>query len=162
MNTPLVDAPNAALDLTLDRLVDLPVERLWAAWTEPDHLVRWFTPAPWRTVACEIDLRPGGRFRTRMQGPAGEAFDNLGCYLVVEAPHRLVWTGALLPGYRPRPAGPEPFLMTAELRFSTEGGRSRYQAHVLHADEEARRRHEQMGFEAGWSRALEQLIEAMR
>ena len=33
---------------------------VWAAWTKPEHLREWFTPAPWTVVDCEIDLRPGG------------------------------------------------------------------------------------------------------
>ena len=41
------------------------------AWTHPEHLKRWFTPAPWTTVDCEIDLRPGGIFRTTMRSPDG-------------------------------------------------------------------------------------------
>ena len=52
------------LDLVLERYVDVPCERVWAAWTQPEHIKKWFTPAPWQTVECEIDLRPGGLFRT--------------------------------------------------------------------------------------------------
>ncbi|HEY2939715.1 MAG TPA: SRPBCC domain-containing protein [Gaiellaceae bacterium] len=37
-------------------------ELVWMAWTQPEHLKKWFTPAPWTTVDCEIDLRPGGVF----------------------------------------------------------------------------------------------------
>ena len=47
-------------DLMITRDVDLPPERLWRGWTEPELLMRWFTPAPWRTIACRMDLRPGG------------------------------------------------------------------------------------------------------
>ena len=51
------------LDLVLERVVDVPPELVWRAWTEPKHLMPWFTPAPWKTVDCEIDLRPGGIFQ---------------------------------------------------------------------------------------------------
>ena len=63
---------NAKLDLVLERVVDVPRELVWAAWTQPEHLKKWFTPAPWTTVDCEIDLRPGGIFRTKMRGPEGQ------------------------------------------------------------------------------------------
>ena len=49
------------------------------AWTTPEHLKKWFTPAPWTTVDCEIDLRPGGIFRTVMRSPEGQEFPNVGC-----------------------------------------------------------------------------------
>src|SRR4051812_21279144 len=42
-------------DLVLERVVDVAPELVWKAWTTPDDLKRWFTPAPWKTVDCEID-----------------------------------------------------------------------------------------------------------
>ena len=48
--------PDSALDLVLERVVDVPRELVWAAWTTPEHILKWFTPAPWKTVDCEIDL----------------------------------------------------------------------------------------------------------
>ena len=73
--------PDPKLDLVLDRVVDVPVELVWAAWTKPEHILKWFTPAPWSTVDCEIDLRPGGIFRTTMRSPEGKDFPNIGCVL---------------------------------------------------------------------------------
>jgi len=35
---------------------------VWAAWTKPEYIKKWFAPAPWQTVECEIDLRPGAFF----------------------------------------------------------------------------------------------------
>ncbi len=67
------------LDLILEREIDVPPELVWRAWTEPQHLMKWFTPAPWKTVECEIDLRPGGIFRTVMRSPEGQDMDNAGC-----------------------------------------------------------------------------------
>ena len=55
---------NPQLDLFMERVVDVPVARVWRAWTDPDQVKQWFTPAPWQTTRCEIDLRPGGRFLT--------------------------------------------------------------------------------------------------
>jgi uncharacterized protein YndB with AHSA1/START domain len=151
---------DSRLDLVLERVVDVPPRLVWAAWTQPEHLKRWFTPAPWRTVEAEVDLRPGGIFRTVMQGPNGERMDNAGCWLEIVEPRRLVWTGALAPGFRPRHTPPGSFLMTAILEFEPQdGGKStKYTARVLHADEDGRRMHEQMGFHAGWGKALEQLV----
>lgn len=50
---------------------------------DPDLLMKWFTPRPWRTVEAEIDLVLGGVFRTRMQGPGGEEGGGTGCILEV-------------------------------------------------------------------------------
>jgi uncharacterized protein YndB with AHSA1/START domain len=56
--------PNPVLDLVLERAIPVPPERVWAAWTEPELLMQWFTPSPWKTVAVDIDLRPGGPIAT--------------------------------------------------------------------------------------------------
>ena len=48
-----------------------------------------------------MDLRPGGIFRTVMRSPEGQEFPNLGCYVEIVPNERLVFTDALLPGYRP-------------------------------------------------------------
>ena len=61
-------------DLRLERIVDVSPSLVWAAWTTPAHILKWFTPAPWQTVDCEIDLRPGGVFRTTMRSPEGQDF----------------------------------------------------------------------------------------
>ncbi|MET0663301.1 MAG: SRPBCC domain-containing protein, partial [Ilumatobacteraceae bacterium] len=49
-------APDA-LDLVLERVVPVSPEQLWAAWTEPEHITKWFTPAPYTTPEAEVDLR---------------------------------------------------------------------------------------------------------
>jgi uncharacterized protein YndB with AHSA1/START domain len=100
--TPTYYTPNPTLDLVLERVVPVAPERVWRAWTDPEKLKQWFCPRPWRTVECQIDLRPGGLFRTVMQSPEGEAMEpNTGCYLEVVPNELLVWTGALEPGFRP-------------------------------------------------------------
>ena len=98
MNIPKHDP---ALDLSFERFVELPPEALWAAWTQPELLMPWFCPRPWTTIACEIDLRPGGLFRTVMRSPEGQEFPNVGSYLEVVPNRRLVWTNTLAPGFRP-------------------------------------------------------------
>ena len=148
-----------ALDLRLERVVDVPVERVWAAWTEPDHLKKWFTPAPWKTVECRIHLKPGGQFRTVMQSPEKNKFPMVGCYLEVVLHRRLVWTTALSPGWRP--AAPA-LVFTAVIEMEPQGNATRYSATALHRDEETRKKHEGMGFHQGWGKALDQLVEAFR
>ena len=93
--------PDSKLDLSFTRTVDVPRSLVWRAWTEPELLKPWFCPLPWKTIDCEIDLRRGGMFRTTMQSPEGKEFPNVGCYLDVLPQTKLVWTNALLPGYRP-------------------------------------------------------------
>ena len=165
MSEPVIDPK---LDLVLERVVDVPPQLVWAAWTQPEHIKKWFTPAPWTTVECEIDLRPGGVFRTVMQSPEGQHFPNFGCYLEIVPPSasrngRLVWTDTLEAGFRPtRHAGHLPFRMTAAITLAPQGKGTRYTATVMHKDKASRDQHEEMGFHTGWGQVLDQLVELMK
>ena len=96
MTSPLALTLDPSLDLRFERIVDVPPELVWRAWTVPQILMRWFTPVPWTTTGCDIDLRPGGRFRTVMRSPEGQEFENAGCYLEVVPNERLTWTSRLV------------------------------------------------------------------
>ena len=148
-------------DLILEREVDIAPHVVWAAWTEPKHLMHWFTPAPWKTPECEIDLRPGGQFRTVMHGPDGEVFDNNGCYLDVVENQRLVWTSSLTQGFRPNPVS-FPMHFTAIIAIEPKGSGSIYRAIVVHGKADEARQHAEMGFNDGWGKALDQLVAYMK
>lgn len=156
--------PDSKLDLSFTRVVDVPRTLVWRAWTEPDLLKPWFCPLPWKTIDCEIDLRPGGIFRTTMQSPEGKEFPNAGCYLEVKTNEKLVWTNALLAGYRPSPptatcgSDEVSFMFTAMIELADSGQGTRYTATVIHADEGGCKQHAAMGFEGGWGTALDQLV----
>ena len=170
MSTSKLPALNPELDLVLERVVDVPVERVWRAWTVPEYVKQWFTPLPWTTVECEIDLRPGGIFRTVMRSPEGQHFPNLGCYLEVLPNERLTWTTALQPGYRPtcRSAavteGHEcsDLLFTAIIALEPHGTGTKYTAIAMHEHAAGCRKHAEMGFQEGWGTALEQLVAVAR
>jgi uncharacterized protein YndB with AHSA1/START domain len=145
---------DSKLDLVLERVVDVSPKLMWEAWTTPEHLKHWFVPKPWAIASCEVDLRPGGLFSTVMRSPEGQEFPNVGCYLEVVPERRLVWTDALLAGWRP---SPNPFF-TAILEFMPEGKGTRYKATAMHRDEDGRKKHEEMGFHTGWGTVLDQLV----
>ena len=89
-----------------------------------------------------------------MRSPEGKEFPNIGCYLEVVPNERLVWTDALLPGYRP---AENPF-MTAIITLESQGKGTRYTAVAIHRDDAGRKKHEEMGFYQGWGKALDQLV----
>jgi len=146
------------LDLMFERAVDVPPDLVWQAWTTPDYLKQWFTPAPWKTIEAEVDLKPGGIFRTVMQSPEGQTFPNIGCYLEVVKNKKLVWTNALLPGFRPSQLS----VFTAIILLEPHGSGTKYTAIAMHKDENGKTEHEKRGFNEGWGKALDQLVALMK
>ena len=143
--------PDPKLDLVLERIVDVPPDRIFAGWTQPALITQWFTPKPWQTIAAEVELWPGGKFHTVMRSPDGQEFPNTGCVLEV-VPDRTTQEMATVP-----------FLMTAEICLEPHGdGGTRYVATTMHGDEESRQKHEAMGFHPGWGAALDQLVELIK
>ncbi|BBU54680.1 activator of HSP90 ATPase [Mameliella alba] len=150
------------LDLRLERMMDVPPATLWRCWTEPELLMQWFCPRPWHVTEAVIDLRPGGRFFTRMAGPLPDGsqadMPNEGCFLAVDPERRLVFTDALQAGWRP---AAQPF-MTAIVTFEPRDGGTFYTATALHNDTAARDKHEEMGFSKGWNTAADQMLDIAR
>jgi uncharacterized protein YndB with AHSA1/START domain len=150
------------LDLMLERVVDVPREMVWRAWTTPEQVKKWFTPDPWRTVECSIDLRPGGAFRFVMRSPEGKDFPNTGCFLEIVENERLVWTNVLGPGFRPADPAFTDLPFTAIIALAPHGRGTKYTATALHRDEAGRGKHADMGFADGWGKALEQLVAVIK
>jgi uncharacterized protein YndB with AHSA1/START domain len=84
---------------------------------------------------------------------------NLCCFLEIVDEQRLVWTNALLPGYRPAPTPDVVPFVTAEFTLRPEGRGARYVAHVMHRDEAECQRHVELGFHDGWGIVIEQRAE---
>ena len=91
-----------------------------------------------------------------MRSPDGQELPNVGCYLEIVPLERLVFTSALLAGYRPAPSSD--MLFTAVITMETQGTGTRYVATALHRDESGRDKHKTMGFFEGWGKALDQLV----
>ena len=143
--------------LTIDRVLDAPVEKLWRCWTEPALFQQWFCPRPWYVTDVRMDLRPGGEFFSVFNGPDGKSFENAGVFLEVEPLRRLVSSDAFRPGWT---ASGRAF-MVAETLFEDAGdGRTRYIARAMHWDRETLEEHERMGFHEGWGKCVDQ-IEAL-
>ncbi len=146
---------NPELDLVFEREVDLPVASLWQGWTDPKEILHWFTPSPWQTIDCRIDLRIGGEFFTQMKSPDGKIIDNHGCFLLVDPQNLLVFTDTMLDGLRP--SGND--FTTIFLQFTElSPNKTYYKALVKHKNIESKAKHEEMGFQKGWGIALDQLV----
>jgi uncharacterized protein YndB with AHSA1/START domain len=82
--------------VTLKRRLKATPEKVFAAWTDPEKIVRWFGPAETMdgSVRAEMDVRVGGSYRVRFQTADGEKHEVGGTYQEVVANQRLVFSWA--------------------------------------------------------------------
>lgn len=140
-------------ELVLTRLIDVPREKLFRCWSEPELMKQWFAPLPYTIQHAEVDLRPGGGSTIVMRSPEGEDMPMHGVYLEVVKNEKIVFTDAYT---RPWEPSDKPFF-TAVVTFEDEGGKTRYTARALHWTDEDCAAHEQMGFHEGWGQTARQL-----
>ncbi|SDW72462.1 SRPBCC family protein [Paenibacillus sp. CF384] len=58
--------------VTVQTVVQLPVEKVWKYWTEPAHITQWNNASDdWHTPFSENDLRVGGSFTSKMAAKDG-------------------------------------------------------------------------------------------
>jgi uncharacterized protein YndB with AHSA1/START domain len=81
--------------LVVRRVIPASPERLFAAWTMPEQLVRWWGPAAVRCTAAEIDLRVGGGYRLENLLPDGKVLVIVGTFEAIEPPLRLVYSWSI-------------------------------------------------------------------
>lgn len=80
--------------LVIERRVAAPPERVFALWTEPDQLVKWWGPDGYAMPQYSLDVRKGGAWRTVMHSPDGKVLTVSGVYREIDPPRRLVFTWA--------------------------------------------------------------------
>ena len=77
--------------ITISSTISAPVEKVWKYWTKPEHITLWCNASDdWHAPRAENDLRPGGKFTTRMEAKDGSfGFDFGGVYDMVK-PNELI------------------------------------------------------------------------
>lgn len=141
--------------LTITRVFPAPRQLVFEAWTKPEHVKRWFGPRVFTLPVCEIDLRPGGRYRYVMRGPAGTEFAGDfamgGEYREVVPPNRLVYTEWL--------EGQEDQAATVTLTFDEQDGKTTLTSRSVYRSVADRDAHLQMGMAEGMTETLDRLAE---
>jgi uncharacterized protein YndB with AHSA1/START domain len=64
-------------EIVVTREFDAPPALVWKAWTDPEHLPRWWGPMGFTTTTSRMEIKPGGQWRFVMHGPDGTDYENL-------------------------------------------------------------------------------------
>lgn len=158
-------AQSSADELVIIREFDAPREAVWAAWTEPELMKRWWGPKAWTTPVARMDVREGGKYLYNMGPSDGKGVWGTGTYREVVRPERLVMTdsfadenGNVVPGDEyGMPNFPRELLVT--LTFEEQDGKTKMtlrHAGVADVSDEDRTLMQQ-----GWNESFDKLAEML-
>lgn len=133
-------------ELLIKRDLKASRERVFAAWTDPHQASIWWAPQDCTTLACEMDVRPGGIWRRRMRIPDGTVIAKHGVYREVVVPERLVFT--YITEFADGSIDPETLVTVT---FVDLGGRTRLTLRHSGFQTDASR----IGHEGGWTSCVE-------
>lgn len=128
----------AERELVITRVFDAPREMVWKAWTDPQQIVKWWGPRDFTLTVDEMDVRPGGVWRSTMHGPDGTAYLNDCVFTEVVKPQRIVYE--LIPGRKHDRATQERETVVASWLFEPQGEKTRVTLRMLFPTAEARER----------------------
>ncbi len=145
-------APNAAVNpnlagpsLTLKRRLNAAPEKVYAAWTDPAQIAKWFGPDAGAVTSAETDVRVGGRYTVIFHTEDGEEHYVSGVYREVVRNEKLQFTWA----WR---STPERESLVTILIKAEGAGSILTLIHEKFFDDAARDRHEY-----GWTGSLNKL-----
>jgi len=151
-----LSAAGSAPELRLTRVFDAPRSLVFRAWTDPEHLARWWGPHGWTNPRCEFDARPGGAIFVEMSGPDGTRHPMGGTVREVTAPERLVFScGVLLED------GSFHFEVLNTVTFSESDGKTTVSLHAQVVNAQPGYEQFWKGASTGWRQSLEKLEDSL-
>jgi uncharacterized protein YndB with AHSA1/START domain len=137
-------------EIVLTRVFDAPRELVFEAMTKPEHVVHWFGPHGWTLSVCEIDFRPGGRWRYVISRPNARNMGMSGVYREIARPERIVSTESFddYPGES----------VNTGILFEKDG-KTTVTNTIVHASREVRDAVIQSGMEVGAGETFDRLAE---
>ncbi len=136
--------------LTLERTFDAPLELVWEAWTQPEHVAQWWGPKGMETTVLEHNFTVGGQWKYLMKMPDGSEFLADGVYSEIVEYQKVVST-----------ANFKPMTENVEIHaiFEAAGEQTKFTFHCVHETEAYCKQQEEMGFYNGWGSVFDRLAE---
>jgi uncharacterized protein YndB with AHSA1/START domain len=106
-------------EIRISRVLSAPVELVWEAWTNPDHIKNWWGPNGFTNTISKMDMRTNGEWNLVMHGPDGIDYKNKSVFKEIIRHKKIVYEHV---------SGPK-FLATIE--FEAQGNKTLLKWHML-------------------------------
>ena len=131
--------------LTISKVFDAPIERLFACFTQPELLSQWHAPSDTMTAKAEVNLQVGGHYRIAMTDTDGKVHTAIGEFHEIDAPNKLVYSWSW--------EGGDDLKTTITINFKAVGNQTEVElTHQGFVQEEVTQHHSQ-----GWSGIFQRL-----
>ena len=105
-------------ELLLTRTLDAPIDLVWEAWTNPQHIAKWWGPNGFTNTITTMDMKPGGEWILTMHGPDGTDYKNKSIFKEVIL-HKKIVFDHIAPNF------------TATIEFKAQGEQTHLTWHML-------------------------------
>lgn len=139
--------------LTLQRSFNAPLELVWEAWTQPEHIAQWWGPKGMETKVIEHDFKVGGKWEYLMAMPNGSEFIADGVYSEIIELEKIISSA----NFKPMTEGVE-----IQVFFERNGDQTNFTFNVVHPTVEYCIQQEKMGFYNGWGSVFVRLEEYLQ
>lgn len=138
--------------VTIERVFNAPIDLVWEAWTNPEHIIKWWNPKGSETIIEMHEFKVGGAWKYSMLMPNGQPFIAEGKYIEIEH-HQKICSKA---DFKPMTQGVE-----IQSLFKAMGDKTGFVFNVVHPTEEYKLRQERMGIQNGWGSVFNRLEELL-
>ncbi len=105
-------------EIIISRTLNAPVELVWEAWTNPEHIANWWGPNGFTNTITKMDLIPGGEWLLVMHGPDGTDYKNKSIFKEI-VPHKKIVFQHIAPNF------------IATIDFEAQGEKTHLNWHML-------------------------------
>ena len=134
--------------LTIKKTLNAPIDLVWKAWTEPDHIAKWWVPEGMPFEVIEYNFSVGGKWKYQMMMPDCQPFISEGTFKEIEEKKRIVSSA----DFKPMTEDVELHIL-----FESKGDQTFLEFSVVHTSQEYCKQQEEMGFYNGWGSVMERL-----
>ena len=79
-------------DIVINRVIDLPINKVWRAWTEAEEFKKWWGPKDFTCPSSKMEAKVGGKYLNCMRGPDGKEYWSTGIVKELIPERKLVVT----------------------------------------------------------------------
>ena len=139
--------------VTIKRTFNAPINLVWDAWTQSEHIAEWWSPKGIKTKVVEHDFKVGGKWKYIMPMPNGQEFIAEGEYTEIVEFEKIVSSA----NFRPMTEGVE-----IQSLFKSNDNKTDFIFNVIHPTEEYKIKQEKMEIMNGWGSVFDRFGELLK